>query len=55
MRRPIALDYATWEKLEQLAETAAQTTSHHITASQVAAAIIEQFVAALPQQSETQE
>lgn len=53
--RPIALDYATWEKLEQLAEAAAQTTSQHVTASQVAAAIIEQFVAALPRQGETQE
>jgi hypothetical protein len=54
MRRPITLDQATWEKLDQLAETAAQTTSHHVTASQVAAAIIEQYVAALPQRSETQ-
>jgi hypothetical protein len=54
VRRPIALDHATWEKLEQLAETAAQTTSQHVTASQVAAAIIEQFVAALPSQGETQ-
>ena len=52
--RPIALDQATWEKLEQLAENTAQTTSQHITASQVAAAIIEQFVAALPQ-GETQQ
>jgi len=55
VRRLIALDHATWEKLEQLAETAAQTTSQHVTASQVAAAIIEQFVAALAQRSETQE
>ena len=47
VRRPIALEYTTWEKLEQLAETAAQTTSQHVTASQVAAAIIEQFVTAL--------
>ena len=52
VRRPIALNQATWEKLEQLAETAAQTTSQPVTASQVAAAIIEQFVAALPQRSE---
>ena len=44
VRRPIALDQAT-----------TQTTSHQVTASQVAAAIIEQFVAALPQQSEAQE
>src|SRR5512132_158534 len=49
VRRPIALEHATWEKLEQLAETTAQTTSQHVTASQVAVAIIEQFVAALAQ------
>jgi glutamyl-tRNA reductase len=55
VRRPIALDHATWEKLEQLANTATQTTSQRVTASQVAAAIIEQFVAALSQQGETQE
>ena len=54
VRRPLSLDHTTWEKLEQLAETAAQTTSQHVTASQVAAAIIEQFVAALPPQDETQ-
>jgi hypothetical protein len=50
VRRPIALDHTTWEKLTQLAHTATQTTSRRVTASQVAAAIIEQFVAALPQQ-----
>ena len=55
VRRPIALDHTTWEKLEQLANTATQTTSQRVTASQVAAAIIEQFVAALSQQGETQE
>ena len=55
VRRPIALDHTTWENLEQLANTATQTTSQRVTASQVAAAIIEQFVAALPQQDKTQE
>ena len=55
VRRSIALDHETWEKLARLAETTAQTTSKHITASQVAAAIIEQFVAALSQQDETQD
>jgi hypothetical protein len=55
VRRLIALDHATWEKLAQLANTATQTTSQRVTASQVAAAIIEQFVAALSQQDETQE
>ena len=53
--RPIALDHTTWEKLAQLANAATRTTSQHVTASQVAATIIEQFVAALPQQGETQE
>jgi hypothetical protein len=43
VRRPIALDHSTWEKLEQLAATTAQTTSQPVTASQVAAAIIEQY------------
>jgi hypothetical protein len=55
VHRPIALDHTTWERLVQLANTATQTTSQRVTASQVAAAIIEQFVAALPQQGETQE
>ena len=54
VRRPIALDRSTWEKLEQFAETTAWTTLQHVTASQVAAAIIEQYVEALPQRSETQ-
>jgi hypothetical protein len=49
------LDHETWEKLEQLAETAAQTTSQPVTASQMAVAIIEQYVAALPQRSDAQE
>lgn len=52
VQRPIALDRATWEKLKQLAEATAQTTSQHVTTSQVAAAIIEQYVAALPQRGE---
>jgi hypothetical protein len=55
VRRPIALDHETWEKLEQLAETATQTTLQHVTASQVAVAIIEQYVAALPQRGNAQE
>jgi hypothetical protein len=55
VRRPIALDHETWEKLEQLAETAAQTTLQHVTALQVAAAIIEQFVATLPQRDASPE
>lgn len=53
--RPIVLDQTTWEKLDQSTETAAQATSCYITASQVAAAIIVQYVAALPEQHEEQE
>ncbi len=52
--RPVALNHETWDKLDQLAETTSQTTAQRVTASQVAAAIIEQFVIALPQQDETQ-
>jgi hypothetical protein len=45
----------TGEKLEQLAEDAAQTASQPVTASQVVAATIEQFVVALPQWGERKE
>lgn len=51
--RPVALDYETWERLDQLAGATAQKTSQHVTASQVAAAIIEQFVVTLQQEDET--
>lgn len=52
--RPVALDHEIWDKLDQLAATTSQTTAQRVTASQAAAAIIEQFVMALPQQDETQ-
>ncbi len=55
VRRPIALDQATWEKLAQLAAIAMRTTSQHVTTSQLAAAIIEQFLAALPHRGEAEE
>jgi hypothetical protein len=51
--RPVALDHEIWDKLDQLAATTSQTIAQRVTASQVAAAIIEQFVMALPQQDET--
>src|SRR5262245_23232390 len=54
VRRAITLDHATWGKLAQLANAATQTTSRPVTVSQVAATIIEQFVAVLPPQGETQ-
>ena len=53
--RPVALDHTTWEKLAQLAATTTQKTAQCVTASQVAAAIIEQFVATLSPQDETQQ
>ena len=43
--RPIALSVQTWNKLDQLAQTTAQTSARPVTASEVATAIIEQFVA----------
>lgn len=45
IRRPIALSVETWEKLEHLAQSTAQASAHSVTASEVASAIIEQFVA----------
>jgi hypothetical protein len=41
VRRPIALSVRAWQKLQQLAET----TARPVNASDVATAIIEQFVA----------
>jgi len=52
--RPVALDHKTWETLAQLVATTTQTTSQCVTASQVAAAIIEQFVATLAPQDDSQ-
>jgi hypothetical protein len=48
IRRPISLSVRTWEKLEQVAQTTAQASARPVTASEVAAAIIEQFVGAPP-------
>src|SRR5205823_5772968 len=45
VRRPIALSVQTWQKLQQLAETTAQASAGPVNASDVATAIIEQFVA----------
>jgi len=45
-KRAVELSEATWEKLEQLAKRTTQTTAHSVTASQVAAAILEQYIAA---------
>ncbi|NUQ63705.1 MAG: hypothetical protein HUU20_14605 [Pirellulales bacterium] len=55
VRRPITLSQQTWHKLDQLAESGMRRTSQHVTASQVAAAIVEQYVAALPARSETEQ
>ncbi len=48
VRRAIELDVNTWEKLDQLAQATGQPAGRPVTASQIAAAIIEQFVAASP-------
>jgi hypothetical protein len=48
VRRPIELNWETWEKLDHLAKSGVLGTSQPLTASQVAAAIIEQTVAATP-------
>jgi hypothetical protein len=45
IRRPISLSVQTWETLERLAQTTAQTSARPVTASDVATAILEQFVA----------
>jgi hypothetical protein len=52
IRRPIALSVQAWEKLEQLAQTAARTSPHPLSASEVATAIIEQYVASVGPMSE---
>jgi hypothetical protein len=46
IRRPISLSVQTWEKLERLAQTTTQESTRPVTASEVATAILEQFVAA---------
>ena len=47
VRRPIELRTETWEKLDDLADATARTSSAHVSASQMAAEIIEQVVANL--------
>jgi hypothetical protein len=49
VRRAIELDVRTWEKLDRLAHSTGQTAARPVSASQVAAAIIEQFMAATPE------
>src|SRR5436309_1409844 len=46
VRRSISLSVQAWDKLQQLAQTTAQTSARPVTASDVATAIIEQFVGA---------
>lgn len=46
VRRPIELTVETWEQLDRLANATTQAGSRHVTASDVAAAIIERFVVA---------
>ncbi|SRR6266540_1110010 len=49
VRRAIELDVKTWERLDQLARSTGQAAARSVSASEVAAAIIEQFVAATPE------
>ena len=44
VERPIALPVETWEKLDHLARRASQTQPHPLTASDMAAAILEQAI-----------
>lgn len=44
VERPIAVPVETWRKLDELARNASQAQPHPITASDVAAAILEQAV-----------
>ncbi len=44
VQRPIALPTETWEKLDHLARAATQASSHSVTASEVAAAILNKIV-----------
>jgi hypothetical protein len=48
IRRPISLSVHTWEKLEQMAQATAQSSARPVTASEIAIAIIEQFVGTYP-------
>ncbi len=49
VRRPIELPAETWQKLDDLAAATGRTASAHLSASQLAAVIIEQAVANLSQ------
>lgn len=46
VQRPIALPLETWEKLDQLARTASRSNAPPLTASALAAALLEQAVMA---------
>jgi hypothetical protein len=45
IRRPLELSLEAWEKLARLAETTARTAARPVTASEVAAAILEEVLA----------
>lgn len=45
VQRPISLPVETWEKLDQLARAASRSNASPLTASTVAAALLEQAVA----------
>jgi hypothetical protein len=48
VQRPITLGIAAWEHLDEMAEMASRTTTHPVSASEIAAAILEHYVATPP-------
>jgi hypothetical protein len=52
IRRPISLSVQTWEKLERLAKSTALAGARPVTASEVATAILEEFVATTDETSD---
>jgi hypothetical protein len=54
IQRPIALKPQTWQRLDEIAETTGKRTFQHISASQVATAILEEYVTALPNVANTE-
>jgi hypothetical protein len=51
VQRPISLEFTPWERLDELADAATKATAHPVSASEIATAILEQYVAsaAVPQ------
>src|SRR5579884_1290486 len=52
VRRAISLSVEVWNKLDQLAQTTTRRSARAVTASEIATAIIEQFMATTPTASD---